>query len=108
MKVVIDTNVFISSFMGGKPRALIDLWKRGEITWCLSAALLDEYIEVLQRLHFDRRPETRELLQLFRRGIHVSFAKRTPSLKVILEDADDNKLLECALAHRATGNRPLE
>jgi putative PIN family toxin of toxin-antitoxin system len=101
VKVVLDTNVFISSFMGGKPRAIIDLWKNGEITWCLSAALLDEYVEVLHRLHFYRRPETRELLRLFRRGVHVAFAKRTPSLKVVQEDADDNKLLECARALHA-------
>ena len=27
IKVVIDTNVFVSSFFGGNPRKVIDLWK---------------------------------------------------------------------------------
>jgi len=100
VKVVLDTNVFISSFMGGPPRTVIDLWKEGRITWCLSAALLDEYVEVLQRLGF-YRCETREILQLLKRGEHIAFAKRTPSLKVIEEDPDDDKLLECARALHA-------
>jgi len=36
MRVVIDTNVFVSSFFGGTPRKIIDLWKNRDITLCLS------------------------------------------------------------------------
>ncbi|MEW6201083.1 MAG: putative toxin-antitoxin system toxin component, PIN family, partial [bacterium] len=42
MKVVIDTNVFVSSFFGGNPRRIIDLWSKGKITLCLSKDILDE------------------------------------------------------------------
>ena len=53
MRVVLDTNVFVSSFFGGNPRAVIDLWKTGSLTLCLSQDILDEYIEVLRRLGLD-------------------------------------------------------
>ena len=32
MRIVLDTNVFISSFFGGNPRTIIDLWKDGRLT----------------------------------------------------------------------------
>jgi len=48
MKVVIDTNVFVSSFFGGNPKRIIDLWKNEEIVLCLSKDVLDECIDVLQ------------------------------------------------------------
>jgi putative PIN family toxin of toxin-antitoxin system len=50
LKVVIDTNVFISSFFGGVPREIINLWKKGEIVLCLSQEIIEEYLEVLNRL----------------------------------------------------------
>ncbi len=50
MKVVIDTNIFVSSFFGGNPRKIIDLWKKGNISLCLSKDILDEYVDVLQRV----------------------------------------------------------
>ena len=50
MRVVVDTNVFVSSFFGGQPREVIDRWKQGEFTLCVSRDLIDEYVEVLNRL----------------------------------------------------------
>ena len=44
IKVVIDTNVFISSFFGGNPKKIIDLWKKGEIKLCLSREIVNEYV----------------------------------------------------------------
>lgn len=60
-----DTNVFISSFFGGNPRKVIDLWKSGEITLCLSKSIVDDYIEVLRRLELQGEKELEELLSLF-------------------------------------------
>lgn len=51
MKVVIDTNVFISSFLSaGAPRKVIDYWKARKITICISKPILEEYLKVLERL----------------------------------------------------------
>ena len=43
-RVVIDTNVFVSSFFGGNPREVINLWKEGKIVLCLTKAIVQEYI----------------------------------------------------------------
>lgn len=50
VKIVIDTNVFISSFFGGVPREIINLWKEGKVILCLSQNIIEEYIEVMNRL----------------------------------------------------------
>ncbi len=100
-RVVLDTNVFVSSFFGGHPRAIVDLWKNGEITLCLSRPIIDEYVRVLRRLGLQDERELEELLALFARGFHVVFTARTPSLEVVPEDPDDNKFVECAVALKA-------
>ena len=50
MRRVIDTNVFISSFFGGNPRKVIDLWAKEHITLCFSRVIIREYVEVMERL----------------------------------------------------------
>ncbi len=112
MKVVIDTNIFVSSFFGGNPRRIIDLWKTEKITLCLSKEILDEYIEVLQRLWLQDEDELGELLSLFRRGFNLLFTTKTPKVKVVKNDPDDDKFIECALALKAevivTGDKAIE
>jgi putative PIN family toxin of toxin-antitoxin system len=78
MRAVIDTNIFVSSFFGGKPRQIIDLWKNEQITLCLSAAILDEYIDVLQRIGLKEENELDELLSLFSKGFNTLFTTKTP------------------------------
>jgi uncharacterized protein len=98
IKVVIDTNVFISSFFGGNPRKIIRLWEKGEIVLCLSRLIVDEYVAVLRRLGMNNERELTELLKLFAQGFHVLFAGKTPKLQVVEKDPDDNKFIECAVA----------
>lgn len=101
IRVVLDTNVFVSSFFGGNPRKIIDLWKTDRIQLCLSKAIVDEYVAVLQRMGLQAEAEMGELLDLFARGFHVVFSARTPQLHVIEKDPDDNKFIECAVALHA-------
>ena len=68
MNIVIDTNVFVSSFFGGNARRIIDLWKNRKVRLCLSKAILDEYVEVLQRMGLKDQQELKELLSLFAKG----------------------------------------
>jgi putative PIN family toxin of toxin-antitoxin system len=100
MRIVLETNVFISSFFGGNPRTIIDLWKDGRLTLCLSQDIFDEYIEVLRRLGLDNTPELEELLKLFATGFHIVFTIRTPEIHVVA-DPDDDKFIACALALKA-------
>ena len=101
IKVVVDTNVFVSSFFGGNPRKIVDLWKSGQLTLCLSRPIIDEYIEVLQRLGLKNERELSELLSLFAHGFHVLFSAKTPELHLVEEDPDDDKFIECAVALKA-------
>ncbi|MCH7724512.1 MAG: putative toxin-antitoxin system toxin component, PIN family [Bacteroidetes bacterium] len=102
MRVVIDTNVFISSFLGrGNPKQIIDLWKNGSLTICLSREIIDEYVEVLIRLGIKNAREIEELLQLFAQGYHSIFTAKIKTLKIVMEDPDDNKFFECAVSLKA-------
>ena len=110
MRIVLDTNVFISSFFGGNPRSIIDMWKNGRLTLCLSQKIIDEYVEVLARLGLSDSPELVELLKLFATGFHIVFTTRTPEIHVVT-DPDDDKFIACALALKAgyvvTGDKAL-
>ena len=112
MRVVIDTNVFVSSFFGGTPRKIIDLWKNGDITLCLSRDILDEYVKVLQRIGLQDESELEELLSLFARGFNTLFTIKTPKIRVVKDDPDDDKFIECALALKAkvivTGDKSIK
>ena len=101
-RVVIDTNVFVSSFFGGNPRRIIDLWKTGKLTLCLSRNIVDEYVEVLNRLGLEGEQELKELLGLFAQGYHCIFTAKTLKVKVVKEDPDDDKFIECAVALEAS------
>jgi putative PIN family toxin of toxin-antitoxin system len=109
MKVVIDTNIFVSSFFGGNPRKIIDLWKNEMITLCLSNTIIDEYIDVLRRIGLKDEYELEELLSLFSRGFNILFITKTPKIHIIKNDPDDDKFIECAVALKAdsviTGDR---
>jgi len=111
MRVVIDTNIFVSSFFGGNPRKIIDLWKNEKITLCLSNAIFDEYIDVLHRIGMKDEDELEELLSLFSRGFSILFTTKTPKIKIIKDDPDDDKFIECAVALKAnaiiTGDREI-
>ena len=98
IKVVVDTNVFVSSFFGGNPRKIIDLWKTGTITLCLTRAIVDEYVVVLERLGLRNEHELEELLQLFAQDFYVLFTATTPKLNIVRDDPDDNKFIECGVA----------
>ena len=101
MKVVIDTNVFISSFFGGNPKKVIDFWRDGKIVLCLSPAIVEEYICVMNRL-FDNKKEQEldEIVTLLRYQHSICFTMKTPNI-AILKDKDDNKFIECAVKTNA-------
>ncbi len=101
-RVVVDTNIFVSSFFGGKPKKVIDLWKRGQITICLSRHIIEEYVEVLMRLGLQNEQQIEALLDVFARNYHSVYTAQTPELGTIVKnDPDDDKFLECAIALQA-------
>ena len=103
MRVVVDTNVFVSSFLSpaGTPRKIVDLWKGGEVILCLSPEIIEEYIIVLGRLGLEGEPELAELMGLFRKKANILFTAPPGELKVVASDPADDKFIECALHAKA-------
>ncbi|MBM3310989.1 MAG: putative toxin-antitoxin system toxin component, PIN family [Candidatus Aminicenantes bacterium] len=112
MKAVVDPNVFVSSFFGGHPRKIIDLWKNGAATLCFSKDILEEYVEVLGRMGLEKEPELKELLDLLARAPNVLFTSKAPDHHAVPADPDDDKFIACALALLAevviTGDKAIE
>lgn len=98
MKIVIDTNVFISSFFGGIPREIINLWKNDKLTLCLTQPIIEEYIRVLKRMGLDDKKEIDRLIKLFAEGFNTKFISKTPKMNIVIDDPDDDKFIECAVA----------
>ncbi len=110
-RVVIGTNIFVSSFFGGNPEKIVGLWLSGEATLCVSSAIIEEYIAVLQRICPSLGNKIEGLLELFGKGFNLVFTTRTPTLNVVEADPDDDKFIECADALQAqyivTGDKAL-
>ncbi|MCD6134248.1 MAG: PIN domain-containing protein, partial [Candidatus Omnitrophica bacterium] len=60
--------------------------------------IIEEYLEVLNRLVLEDKHEIENLTKLFAEGYNSIFTSKTPRLKVVKDDPDDNKFIECAVA----------
>ena len=100
MRVVIDTNVFISSLLNpaGNPRKVIDLWRLEKIALCLSKEIVKEYFAVLGRMGMAGEPEGAQLVQLFETRYNQAFVASRPPIDAIAEDPADDKFISCAVA----------
>jgi putative PIN family toxin of toxin-antitoxin system len=101
MRVVIDTNVFVSSFYGGKPRQVVELWFKGEIKLCLSKPIILEYVDVLRRFEFRDEKLLLRLLALFEKGYHTFFVSSPEEDNWVPVDPADNKFIACAVTTKA-------
>lgn len=110
MRVVFDTNIYISAFAipGGNAEEAYSHAVRGSYALITSHAILAETANVL-RSKFDWSDERVETL-LRTISQTATVVKTTPSLHV-LTDEPDNRILECALQAGAstivTGDRHL-
>jgi putative PIN family toxin of toxin-antitoxin system len=100
MRVVLDTNIFISAVLGGRLGIIIDEWKAGKFTLIVTDAVAREYLEVINRPKFkiphDEIIATSDyLLQI------AEFVTPEEEILVIVADPTDNKFLEAAIAGRA-------
>ena len=98
MKVIIDTNVFVSGIIwSGKPAQIVSKWLRDEFELILSAELLAEYIEVIERLSKDPSLSTRWQESLIK---SATFCSVTHTVD-ICRDPNDNFILALGLAANA-------
>ncbi len=107
--VVLDTNVIVSAHLAprGLERRVLDLALNGQLRFCVSEAILNEYEEVLNRPKFAIRLAKFNLSLLTIRKASAIFVPRHRLHAAI--DPDDNKFIECAEAaiadYLVTGNK---
>ncbi len=96
MKIVIDTNVFVSAvFFGGKPLDVIRTVISKENEAYVSPEIWDEYADVIERL--GRKYPKNKRTDLLQQMLKI-FKIVSPSHSVdICRDKDDNKFISCAL-----------
>ncbi|MGA9069295.1 MAG: putative toxin-antitoxin system toxin component, PIN family [Terracidiphilus sp.] len=100
MRVVADTNVFISAFMfGGLPGRFLDLALRGKFTLLTSSALLDELDEKLRGKFAVSERDALAIREKLEANAEV--AEPDFELNAVPDDPDDNRVLECAAAGKA-------
>jgi len=103
MRIVIDTNVVVSSFLSptGGPARIFELLNQEAFELLLSEAILEEWKAALnypkiQKLHQLNEAEIAEIIAGFRLiGTLVEPAIIPP---VVINDPDDDKFIECAVA----------
>ena len=101
MRVILDTNVFISGvFFGGPPSRILEGWRDGRLRLVLSPEILDEYQRVADELH-TQFPDI-DLSGLFELLIVAAEMHHAePLSEGVCIDPDDDKFLACALASSA-------
>ena len=101
MKVILDTNVFISGvFFGGAPYQILQAWRDDRIQLIASPAILEEYRRVAEILVEDHPAIDFEPALKF--VIQNAIVYSAPALpEKVCEDPDDDKFLACALASRS-------
>lgn len=98
LKVVMDTNVFVSGvFFSGPPYQILQAWQSGEFELAVSKEILDEYRRVGEilaegRPGIDLNPILTFVLE------HAKVYKSGVLKAPVCEDPDDDKFLACALA----------
>lgn len=97
MKVVIDTNVFVSSVFGGLPQQVVGLWFDARLTLCLSEPIVTESQRVLREIGAVSAEEERALIEAFASGEGVLYTANPLAIEGVSSDPDDDKFLECAL-----------
>ena len=101
MKIVLDTNVFISGiFFGGAPSDILKLWRESKVRIVLTEQILEEYQRVGKELSAKYQSiDITPIIELF--TIFGEFVETKGISESICEDPDDNKFIECAIASQS-------
>lgn len=100
MRVVLDTNIIVSAYLGGTLEAIVVAWKSGKFTLIVSAAIVEEYLLVLKRPKF--KLELAEIDDFSALLLDkAEFVIPLEHVTAVLGDETDNKFLDAAMAGKA-------
>ncbi len=112
VKVVLDTNILISSLLfKGELARVVDLWKKGRIIPILSRDTFDEFKTALEYPKFSLTAQ--EMKVIIEEEVLPFFEviEVADKIKGVCRDADDDKFITCAVSASAdfivTGDRDL-
>jgi putative PIN family toxin of toxin-antitoxin system len=96
-RVVLDTNIVISSALGGALVLVLEKWDEGKFTVVVTTDVVSEYFEVLNRPKFRL---TQETIDKITRYIYQfsEFVVPEEQIRFIENDPKDDKFLEAAIA----------
>jgi len=96
-RVVLDTNIIISSALGGALVLVLEKWDEGKFTVIVTTDVVSEYFEVLNRPKFKL---TQETIDKITRYIYQfsEFVVPEEKIRFIEDDPKDDKFLEAAIA----------
>ena len=102
MKVVLDTNIFISGIFweGNYCSQILAAWREGKITLVSSLEIIQELVETLRDFKIKISEEAIEEWQMIIIE-NATIVLPAEKLDIIKEDSDDNKFFEAALAGNA-------
>ena len=99
-RVVIDTIVMVSAYLGGRLETIIVAWIEGKFVLTVSNQIVNEYINVLSRPKFKiARAELDDFAALILSK--AEFVVPGESIRVVEADPSDNKFLEAAVTGQA-------
>ena len=104
MKIVLDANIFVSSFIGnGNPKAIVDMVSEGEDTLFITDEILAELERVFRKRKFRYSEEViqHRMAIIKEIGTRITVADSERITTGGCRDKDDNKYLECAAAANA-------
>ncbi len=98
MKVILDTNVFVSGiFFSGPPSKILTAWENQGFNLLLSQQILTEYKRVAEELSSKyQQIDISPIIDLI--TIHSQFVDTRGNKITVCEDPDDDKFIECAIA----------
>lgn len=96
-RAVLDTNIIVSSALGGALVLVLEKWDQGKFTVIVTTDILDEYFQVISRPKFRLKQET---IDKITRYIYQfsEFVVPEEKIHVIEADPKDDKFLEAAIA----------
>ena len=96
-RVVLDTNIIISSALGGALEIILDKWVEEAFQVVVTSEILDEYLEVLNRPKFKIKQTTIDKITRYI-YLFAEFVAPEERIHFIEADPKDDKFLDAAVA----------
>ena len=100
LRVVVDTNIYISAFLfGGKPLKALEYAQEGKYLLFTSEFILDEVKGVLEKKFNTPKGYTEQVIKNILGFSHLIVPKI--KIDIVRNDPSDNRILECAVTAKA-------